>query len=857
MSEDNSNMKEASKLGSTLRDPQTIDDNEDTDKSNLNEEFKNDSINELVSKLDHETGITSNISNTEISKETTSLASEPIHDQTSVTESQDNKDDENNEIDKNDQDDKNEQDDENDQPSENNDIISLKSTEAILDTNEDQLNQLSNKNSIDDSNSIIGNDENDVPPTEQELNPSLSRFMTACQQGDLSLVTELINSKQVQANDCFSDGITALHWASINNRLSVVKFLTLNEISKSDPNLLGGDLKATPLHWACRNGLVYIVDHLITNTQADPTIRDAQSYNALHLSIHSSNITLIIYLLLTYCGGNKDDQTNKKKLYIDEPDSANRTSLHWAAYQGDLLTVNALLRFGADVNKVDDSIFIPLHWAFMKGYKAVFKTLLEAGSDIFAKNDQGKDSFAVAQDMNCYETWVKVLTETGRSSKRQWTIKQYLLKEKHAKLITFFTPYLLLPTIFHICSFNNGFAIPKLFLSVIITLASVFFLLQLVIPIYIREEKALFKTPFLAGIFSSTTFWCIIVWITKILPATLFKSFIFNLLLGGFISLFVGSFFKAMFINPGFVPTPSDNSIILDQVKELIKLGKFDTDNFCIYTYVRKPLRSRYSRHNKKLVARFDHYCPWIYNEVGVRNHKLFMTFVYSLTISVILFISLSVKYFDISEDKDGYDSDDESLQCSILPDELCVGFNKSPFHFNLLIWCIIQLVWIGFLCVVQTFQILKGLTTWEFSLLNSKISNSPFNHSTLPRDFNDNLQPSITPHINKNQLNGTGLGMCAKLIGLDQFLLTVKLTVQSIFYKTTHRDNYTSLNNIGIPTDYGLKQNWKDFWFLGDIEWRNIIMLPIEGENNLNGQVVDYYKLYELPPKFAGNEAV
>lgn len=120
--------------------------------------------------------------------------------------------------------------------------------------------------------------------------------------------------------------------------------------------------------------------------------------------------------------------------------------------------------------------------------------------------------------------------------------------------------------------------------------------------------------------------------------------------MSAFIYLFVWSFFKAMFINPGYVPVPSDNSVTLDQVKDLIKIGRFDTDNFCVNTFVRKPLRSKYSRFNKKLIARFDHYCPWVYNDIGVRNHKLFVVFVYSLNLAVLLLHIYQLNYSKIQK---------------------------------------------------------------------------------------------------------------------------------------------------------------------------------------------------------------
>lgn len=714
----------------------------------------------------------------------------------------------------------------------NEDNVSIKSMDAVLETSKEDLNDLKPETS---------------ELTEQELNPDLAKFMSACQDANLTIVKELISTRKVSANDTFSEGITGLHWACINNRLTIVKYLMENEYSQSDPNISGGDLKATPLHWACRNGLVYIVDYLLTQTNADPSLRDSQAYNALHLAVHSSNITLVIYILLTCC-----DTNSNKKLYIDEPDGYSRTGLHWASYQGDILTVNALLKFGADVSKVDNTLFIPLHWAFMKGYKVVLKTLLEEGSDIFAKNDQGKNTFDIAKDMNCLSTWIKVLKENNRDPKNNWAKNRKFIEPKLGKLITFFTPYILLPIVLQI-SFRGEYWIPKLFLAVILVFATFQFLNRLIIPTYLIDDKPLPKTPFLSGIFSASAFWAILITLYNLLPILILKNFFAMLLLGACIVIFVWAFFKTMFINPGYVPTPSDNAVILSQVLDLIKIGEFDTDHFCVNTFVRKPLRSRYSRYNKKLIARFDHYCPWVYNEIGVRNHKLFVTFVYALNIAIVLLIYLSIEFFDYYEDKIETDS-----KCFLLSEELCYGFRHNHFHFNLLVWTTLQCIWVMFLSVVQTFQILKGITTWEFGLLNHKIQRSSrFNHSTVPMDFTaESPAPSSTQ---PQQSRTSGLKSCMNLIGLDQFIATLQLSFSALLKRSTStpESRYESLDSFDIPSDYGLKQNWLDFWVLGDLHWRNIFYLPIEGENNLNGHTVDYYKLYELPPKNSGNEIV
>lgn len=682
--------------------------------------------------------------------------------------------------------------------------------------------------------------EQNQPPSDLDL------FIHACQEGELDTVQNLISTDAVGVNETKDDGITGLHWACINNRLKVVKALIENG---ADPNIKGGELNATPLHWACRNGLVYIVDYLISNTLADPNLRDAQEYNALHLAVHSSNIMLVAYLLASCC-----DENSTKKIYVDEPDGSNRTALHWASYQNDIFSIVALLKYGADVTKIDDQQFTPLHWSFMRGYKNVMKTLLEAGSDIHVKNDQNKDSFGVAQDMDCLFTWKKVLLECGRDPKNDWKLRENWIQPRMGKIITFLAPYIFLPAALAICTTSTGLAFPKLFLAVSLFAGGIFLIKRFIISTYIYGDNELPKSPILAGIFSATAFWCIIVWLTRILPSIVLKNFIANVLLGVVITVFVWSFFKAMFINPGFVPIPTDNAVVYQQMKDLISLGKFDTDHFCVNTFMRKPLRSRFSKHNKKLVARFDHYCPWIYNEVGVRNHKLFITFVYALNVAILLFTYLSIKYFDYLKDKSGYDSDDEeneSFFCSLLGDDLCYGYKNHQFHFNLIAWCLMQYIWIAFLCVVQTFQILKGLTTWELSSLNSRAaSRHRFNHATVPDTFeNAGNAPSTTMSMNHKHKD---FQTCLHLLGIDQFVLTVKMSIASIFKKDS-QTQYDPLH-IVIPTDYGMKQNWLDFWVIGEIKWRNVFFLPIDGENNLNGKVVDYYKLYEYPSKDPGS---
>ncbi|ORY76495.1 hypothetical protein BCR35DRAFT_252388, partial [Leucosporidium creatinivorum] len=61
--------------------------------------------------------------------------------------------------------------------------------------------------------------------------------------------TTSTSTAPVSANDRDAQGITALHWAAINNHLLACKLLLERG---AEVDAVGGDLMATPLHWAAR-----------------------------------------------------------------------------------------------------------------------------------------------------------------------------------------------------------------------------------------------------------------------------------------------------------------------------------------------------------------------------------------------------------------------------------------------------------------------------------------------------------------------------------------------------------------------------------------------------------------------------
>ena len=84
--------------------------------------------------------------------------------------------------------------------------------------------------------------------------PPLPPLHLAAQTGDLQALHDLVTPTDgtaplATAKDLDPQGITALHWASINNHVLAAKFLLEHG---ADVDAIGGDLSATPLHWAAR-----------------------------------------------------------------------------------------------------------------------------------------------------------------------------------------------------------------------------------------------------------------------------------------------------------------------------------------------------------------------------------------------------------------------------------------------------------------------------------------------------------------------------------------------------------------------------------------------------------------------------
>ncbi|GAA6021373.1 hypothetical protein JCM10207_002026 [Rhodosporidiobolus poonsookiae] len=537
--------------------------------------------------------------------------------------------------------------------------------------------------------------------------PELPALHLAAQRGDLSYLASLPSSSP-DPTAADEQGITPLHWAAINGHVLFCKEL-LRRGAEVDAR--GGELQGTPLHWAARNGHLPVV-HLLLQHSADPTLTDAQSFNSLHLAVHSSSAFLLAYLLFTL-----------QPLAVDTPDAEGHTSLAWAAYQGDAISVELLLLAGASANRPDSAGLRPLHWAVTKGNAACIRRVVEAGAELSAREGQGKTAREMASELKSLAAYERGLGEAGVDPLTGRKV-DLPLSEGKANVAIFVVMAAGLGLVFATIG-----ALPW-YTALLLAAAEAYGMHHVVARVLLGIKgggggghghhhggggagggRNLTQSPYLCAIIAASLGWVGYVWVGRYLslpgyaPSNLFFALAFLVC--------CWNFFRTVSLDPGTVERPEGGEAGLKEtIEELVETGNFNGMNFCLTCLVRRPLRSKHSYATGRCVARFDHYCPWVWNDVGVNNHRQFLLFVGSLVVGVLFYIHLSWGYFY----ERAPDLPPDYICPSLLPTPLCMATSYDTFALSVAVWAALQLSWTLVLFAAQLWQVARQMTTLEVS---------------------------------------------------------------------------------------------------------------------------------------------
>ncbi|KAM7183213.1 putative palmitoyltransferase [Naviculisporaceae sp. PSN 640] len=652
-------------------------------------------------------------------------------------------------------------------------------------------------------------------------------IMQMARIGDIAGMEKLFESADYDATYTDEEGITPLHWAAINNQYAMCKFLIERgaEINKK-----GGESVATPLQWAAQRCHYYTV-HLLLQHGADPLITDSQGYNTLHISTFNGNVFLITLLL-------------HQGIPVDVEDAYGHTGLMWSAYKGFPACVDLFLRWGASVHAKDEQGFTALHWALVKGSAGCIQKIIEYGADRFAKTTTGKTPSITAQELNTVRAWHKALNECGYDDDGNaivpnWPGASYLLKDRRGFVTKFFFlwPFVL---VFACLSILAGMPVYAGIPIAAVVGYSVQWVAQQVLAYAPPDMRQLQKTPWMTGIFAASLFWVGVHWLFTIFPHTAFgedSTWSLNFLFITSFALCTWFYIRCMVDDPGFVPKMNGIAEQKAVIDELISLWKFDESNFCVTCMIRTPLRSKHCRRCQRCVAKHDHHCPWVYNCVGINNHRHFFLYLINLTVGVIVFDALTYKYLmDVSTSA--------SEECNILSPTLCKVVNADSYSLLLAIWASLQLTWVSMLLFVQFLQVSRAMTTYEnmfgidshhsaASLTSAFTSTgAPLDPSQLPPSGSA-ARPDGHGHGHKHgHGHGGWLKQWGRLLGVDAFIATA--TDKNKGGKKKNRNPYSK----------GCLTNCKDFWcdpapMFGKRE---------NGSAVLGGVPVNYADMYESP---------
>jgi ankyrin repeat protein len=173
-------------------------------------------------------------------------------------------------------------------------------------------------------------------------------------------------------------GYAPLHYAVSHNDVAMVKFLLA--IKDINVNILD-KYDWVPLCWAVSEQVVSL---LLNQGHAQINFRDYQQRTPLIQGAIENNRALVQALL-------------KYGAEVDLSDEGKWTALHWASEYGFIDIVRSLVAYNADINKLDSNNWTPLHFAVENGRLEVAEYLISLpGIELDAKDNKGQTPLDLA-----------------------------------------------------------------------------------------------------------------------------------------------------------------------------------------------------------------------------------------------------------------------------------------------------------------------------------------------------------------------------------------------------------------------------------------------------------------------------
>lgn len=351
-----------------------------------------------------------------------------------------------------------------------------------------------------------------------------------------------------------------------------------------------------------------------------------------------------------------------------------------------------------------------MHWAILaRNPRAIHTLIFKANASLDLKNKRGDTALQLLQ-IHIGSRWIfreVVDLVKDLSVKRSSTNVNILMKLtmnqriKYATLVAI--PFVFLFTIGLILA-TDIFIIFKLIL-IALTCAIISVVKRIMLDDELNSQMPLmFYWATMAFFYTS---W--IVYITPVVSA--YASFLYLILN----SLLLICFLVLLMGDPGIIKTNLN-----DKLKTILEIAEsdgkgFEPTSFCSACLIRKPPRSKHCSVCDQCVGKFDHHCPWVGNDIGFNNHRIFMLFLLLILCIMILNLYGGIMFYKISCNV----AAEDSLWNSILVFNSC-----SLWVLWMILNALFHVFWVTILTTIQIYQIVFiGMTT------NERINRGRYKH--------------------------------------------------------------------------------------------------------------------------------